>query len=217
MIASSVLGGELFSAVGGAVVLAALPLLGIAATSFIKISVVLAIFRQALGAPSVPPTSVLTALAAVLSLFVMEPVARDVFTALEAMPRLEPGSMGLSAANSTLEAIASPISAFLQSNTPEEDVVFFCDLAGVSCEGEPSMRFLLPAFALAELAKAFMIGVLVYLPFLVVDLLVSAGLLSMGMASLSPLAVSLPLKLLLFVAVDGWHLLLAGLLIGYEV
>jgi type III secretory pathway component EscR len=215
--ASSALGGDLFSAVGGAVLLAALPLLGIAATSFIKISVVLAILRQALGSPSVPPTSVLTALAAVLSLFVMEPVASDVLAALEAMPPNVPASMGLSAASSALEAMTPPISAFLRSNTPEEDVVFFCDIAGVSCEGDPSIRFLLPAFAMAELAKAFMIGVLVYLPFLVVDLLVSAGLLSMGMASLSPLAVSLPLKLLLFVAVDGWRLLLSGLLIGYEV
>jgi type III secretory pathway component EscR len=217
VIASVFAMSDLTSAIGGAVVLAALPLLAIAATSFIKIAVVLAILRQALGAPSVPPTSVLTALAAVLSYFVMAPVASDVLLALATLPQAGTDALGLGTARSTLDVAVPPIVEFLRANTPDDEVAFFCDLAGTSCGPEPSLRFLLPAFVLTEIGKAFMIGCLAYLPFLVVDLLVSASLLAMGMTSLSPHSVALPLKLLLFVAVDGWRLLFSALLVGYEV
>ena len=138
-----------------------------------------------------------------------------IVAALEALPAAPADLTGLVSAKAALSAVLPPISDFLKVNTPDVEVAFFCDLAGTPNEAEPGLRLLLPAFAVSQIAEAFTIGVLVYLPFLVMDLLVSAGLLAMGMTSLSPLSVSLPLKLLLFVAVDGWHLLLSGLLVGY--
>jgi type III secretion protein R len=198
-------------------VLAGLPILVITATSFLKISVVLAILRSALGAPGVPPTAVLTALAAVLTLFIMAPVGSEMVSAVESTALLadaDKSPLGIEEAKALYSAASPPLLGFLEANTPADESAFFADLAGVPRD-EAGLRVLLPAFATGELIEAFLMGFLIFIPFLVVDLIVSIVLLALGMHMLSPTAVSLPLKLLLFVAVDGWHILVNGLVVNY--
>lgn len=212
--------GTLFplSHLGTILLLALLPILAVAATSFIKLSLVLSIIRSALGAPGVPPTSVLTALAAVLTFFVMAPVAHEMIVELEEAPpssaeREDP--LGLHAARQIFVAASPPLIEFLERNTPESELAFFRDLAREPEPETSSLRVLLPAFAVGETVEAFFIGFLVFLPFLVIDLIVANTLLALGMHMVSPLSLTLPLKLLLFVVVDGWHLILSGLLFSY--
>lgn len=208
---------SMLSGLGVTAVVAFLPIIVIAATSFIKISLVLAILRSALGSPGVPPTSVLTALAAVLSLFVMAPVGEEMLGAVESAEELQKKDdpLGIDTARALLTAAGEPLMEFLKLNTPDSEIDFFQDLAGEDQKEEAGFRVLLPAFATGEIVEAFVIGFLIYLPFLVIDLIVSATLLALGMHMLSPMTISLPLKLLLFVAVDGWHILLSGLLVDY--
>jgi type III secretion protein R len=204
---------------GMAAAVAFLPLLVIAGTSFIKISLVLAILRSALGAPGVPPTSVLAALAAVLSLFVMAPVGLEMLHGLEASNL--PGDaasdpFGFAATRALYEAASPPLIDFLKINTPPSEIAFF---GGLTSDGEsitPGLRILLPAFASGEVVEAFFIGFLVFIPFLVVDLIVANTLLALGMHMVSPMGISLPIKLLLFTVVDGWHILVSGLLVTYS-
>ena len=204
--------------IGVALSLALLPILVIAGTAFLKISVVLAILRSALGAQGVPPTLVLTALSAVLAMFVMAPVASEMGDAIMSLETDGAGQgadpFGLKQVEALYHAASPPLLEFLRRNTPDGEVAFFADLAA-EVEPEHGFRVLLPAFAVGEIAEAFLIGLLVFLPFLVIDLIVAMVLTSLGMPMLSPLAVSLPLKLLLFVAVDGWHVILSGLLVNY--
>lgn len=210
---------SLLSHLGVALGLALLPILVVAATSFVKIALVLAILRSALGAPGVPPTSVLTAFAAVLTLFIMAPVGNEMLSAIEAEPppaaAHPPDPYGFDEARALLAAASPPLAGFLRANTPDGEIAFFNDLAGLPPAEEPAFRVLLPAFATGEIAEAFFIGFLVFLPFLVIDLVVAATLAAAGMPALSPAAVALPLKLLLFVVVDGWHLIVAGLVTNY--
>ncbi len=206
------------SHLGTILILALLPILAIAATSFIKLSLVLAIIRSALGAPGVPPTSVLTALAAVLTFFVMAPVAQEMLLNLENAPITaveDQDPYGLDEARRIYRAASPPLIDFLDRNTPKAELDFFLDLAREPQSSARGLRFLLPAFAVGETVEAFFIGFLVFLPFLVVDLIVANTLLALGMHMVSPLALTLPLKLLLFVVVDGWHLILSGLLFSY--
>lgn len=203
--------------IGVAAVLAVVPILIITATSFIKISIVLAILRSALGAPGVPPTVVLTALAAVLTLFIMAPVGQEMIDAVDGVDlsrTQDPDALGIRRARAVFQTASPPLKDFLMANTPQTEVAFFRDLAKDKPDPD-GFRVLLPAFATAEIIEAFLMGVLVFLPFFIVDLIVGAVLLAVGMHMLSPTAVSLPLKLLLFVAVDGWHIILSGLLINY--
>ncbi len=203
--------------IGVAAVLAVVPILIITATSFIKISIVLAILRSALGAPGVPPTVVLTALAAVLTLFIMAPVGQEMIDAVEAadLSAVEgQDELGIRRAKTIFYAAGPPLKDFLRANTPQTEVAFFGDLAKDNPDPE-GFRVLLPAFSTAEIIEAFLMGFLVYIPFFIIDLIVGAVLLAVGMHMLSPTAISLPLKLLLFVAVDGWHIILSGLLVNY--
>ena len=211
-------GGAFAANLGVTATLALLPFVVIAGTCFAKIAVVLAIARSALGAPGVPPASVLTALAAVMSLFVMAPVTMEIAAALEALPAAaaEADRFGIAPARALYDAAAPPLLDFLERNTPAAEVDFFRSLApAAAVDGERSLSLLLPAFAVAELVEAFLIGVLVLLPFLAIDLIVSNTLLGLGLHMMHPTAVSLPLKLLLFVVVDGWHLLASGLVLSY--
>jgi type III secretion protein R len=176
--------------------LSLLPFLLVTFTSFTKISVVLSLTRSALGTQQAPPTVVLTGLAAVLSLVVMAPVAEAMLARVrtERLP-VAPGPEMLR----VLSSAAGPLQAFLLEH------------------GSPELLAVLaPAFVLTELKQAFQIGFLVFLPFLVVDMVVANVLLALGMQSLSPSQVSLPFKVLLFVAVDGWALLARSLLQGYR-
>ncbi len=212
-------GSPLLANMGIAATLAFLPLLVIAGTSFIKISLVLSILRSALGAPGVPPTSVLAALAAVLTMFVMAPVGLDMLNALESSDLSSnggPDPFGFGAARTIYEAVSPALIDFLTVNTPSYEIAFFGGLAG-DVEGvNPGLRILLPAFASGEVVEAFFIGFLIFIPFLVVDLIVANTLLALGMHMVSPTGISLPIKLLLFTVVDGWHILVSGLLVTYS-
>ena len=196
-----------------------LPFIVIIGTSFAKIAVVLGITRSALGAPGVPPASVITGLAVVMSIFIMAPVATDIADSMEEYARnstpVEADRWGMNEARSLADAAAPPLIDFLEMNTPAGEVDFFSDMAGVTPGTEPTLRILLPAFATSEIVEAFLIGFLVFIPFLVIDLIVANVLLSMGMHMTSPMAVSLPLKLLLFVVADGWHIIINGLVVSY--
>lgn len=198
--------------------MALVPVVLVTLTSFLKIAVVLSVARSALGAPQVPPTTAITGLALLLTLSVMAPVAEDAWRAARAGP--EPRS-----ANEVLAAgarAAEPLRTFLARFARPEDRRLFLDLArrlrppqsrgGV---GDADFAVLAPAFVVSELRRAFAVGFLVFLPFLAVDLAVSNVLLALGLTQLSPTTVSLPFKLLLFVAVDGWALLARGLVAGY--
>ena len=195
-----------------------IPFIAIAGTSFIKIALVLAILRSALGSPGIIPAPILTALAAILSLFVMVPVGAAMVSALESVStstQVASDPFGLKQARLLYDAVSPPLIEFLKVNTPASEINYFSELAGASASQEPGLRILLPAFAVGEVAEAFVIGFLIFVPFLVIDLIVTNTLLSLGMQTLSPMAISLPLKLLLFTVVDGWHILLDGLMVSY--
>ena len=197
--------------------LSLLPFLLVTFTSFTKISVVLSLTRSALGTQQAPPTVVLTGLAAVLSLVVMAPVAEAMLARVH-MERL-PAAPGPEMLR-VLSRAAEPLQAFLlEHGSPELRAEFAAlsrELRGQGRVSETDLAVIAPAFVLTELKEAFQIGFLVFLPFLVVDMVVANVLLALGMQSLSPSQVSLPFKVLLFVAVDGWALLARSLVQGYR-
>lgn len=197
--------------------LAVLPAALVMLTSFLKISVVLSIARSALGAPQVPPTTAVTGLALVLTFLVMAPVAEDAAAAA----REAPPERGVAGSLAALERAAGPLRTFLARHARADDRAAFLDVA-VRLRGargpapsEGDLAVLAPAFVVSELRRAFTIGFLVFVPFLVVDLVVSNVLLALGLTQLSPSSVALPFKLLLFVAVDGWKLLARALALSY--
>jgi len=196
---------------------ALVPVLLVTLTSFLKISVVLSVLRSALGAPQVPPTTAVTGLALVLTLVVMAPVGEAAWAAAGRVP--PGGDAGALAAGG--RALV-PLKAFLGRFARADDREAFLDLARRLRPGAPAgevgdddLAVLAPAFMVSELRRAFTIGFLVFLPFLVVDLVVANVLLALGLTQLSPTSVALPLKLLLLVAVDGWRLLARGLALAY--
>lgn len=195
--------------------LAALPIILIICTSFAKVSVVLMIVRNALGADGIPPMPVITGLAVVLSIFIMTPVAQSMIALASSLPDPTGGTLSFPYLKSTWETVSAPLLDFLLRNTPESEIGFFNGLAGLSPGSAPSLRVLLPAFASAELVEAFIIGLLVLIPFLVLDLIVATVLSAMGLQNLSPPIIAFPLKVLLFLAADGWHLLVTGLAVSY--
>ncbi len=200
--------------------LALAPVALVTLTAFLKIAVVLSVARSALGAPQVPPTSAVTGLAFLLTLAVMAPVAEQSWTAARSRP-IAPGVVGTLA---TVARAAEPLRAFLARHARADDRRTFLDIsrrlrpvatAGTDGVADSDFSVLAPAFVVSELRRAFAIGFLVFLPFLVVDLVVANVLLALGLTQLSPTTFSLPFKLLLFVAVDGWSLLARGLATTY--
>jgi len=192
-----------------------LPFVLVMLTSFVKMAVVLSIVRSAIGTPQIPPNSVVTGLALVLSFVVMAPVAYQAGERLQASQAdLESGS--LSRMSLAISKAAQPLHEFLARNALPEQVEAFSDLLGekLSPEG-PSWKALVPAFVISQLHQAFRIGFVIFLPFLVLDMLVASVLLSLGMHMLSPTTISLPFKLLLFVFADGWTLIGTSLLGSY--
>ncbi len=190
--------------------LSLLPAIILTMTSFTRFIVVLSFVRQGIGTQQSPPNQVLVGLALFLTMFTMAPVAETVFN--EAYVPLSKGQI------SQLEALErgiAPIRSFMLRQTREADLALFYEAAGADLpktEDEVPIRIAAPAFLVSELTTAFEMGVLVLLPFLVIDLAVSSGLMSMGMMMVPPAQISLPLKLLVFVIVDGWHLLVGSLL-----
>lgn len=206
--------------------LALAPFMVIMLTSFVKISVVLSILRNALGTQQVPPNQVITGLAFVLTIFVMSPVARQMYAA---SGNLAGGGALFAEAN--VKAVfdgaqqgKEPLRRWLARHCHDKDRVLFMELSArleqQAGEKAPQIdkddfRVIIPAFATSELKEAFQIGFIVFVPFLIVDMVVANTLLAMGMSMLSPVVISLPFKLLLFVLVDGWYLVARGLVLSY--
>jgi type III secretion protein R len=200
-----------------------LPFAFMTVTSFVKIATVLQIVRSAIGAQSVPSSSVIMALAAALTLIAMAPVGERI--AARAAPLLAgkqtPDTVAL--VEGGIDAVREPMREFLRSNASESERARFLDVAKSArppqdraAVGADDLTVLVPAFVVTELTEAFGIGFLLFLPFLVIDLVVSNVLLALGMQMMSPTQVSLPFKLLLFVAIDGWGLLARSLVAGYH-
>jgi len=190
-----------------------LPALVLMMTSFLRILVVLSILRQALGLQGSPPTQVLVGLSLFLSLFVMAPTLSAVNVAA-----IEPYSAGTLSADAAIAAAGESFHVFMMGQTREANLIMFADIAGVDgFAGSDDIPFsiLLPAFVTSELETAFQIGFMIFLPFLVIDLVVASVLMSLGMMMLSPTIISLPFKLLLFVLVDGWALLMGSLAMSF--
>jgi flagellar biosynthetic protein FliP len=194
-------------------VLSVAPSVLLLATSFTKIIVVLGITRNALGLPTSPPNQVLTGLALFLTLFVMGPVFGDI-NEIAVQPYMD----GAISTSQAYDAGVVPLREFLLGNTREDELKLMIGLSGEEAPAnaeEVSMTTLIPAFVLSELKSAFIIGLVIFIPFLVLDMLVSASLMSMGMMMVPPTIVSLPFKLLLFVVVDGWSLITTALVGSY--
>jgi flagellar biosynthetic protein FliP len=186
-----------------------LPSLVLMMTAFTRVIIVLSILRQALGTGQTPPNTVLVGLALFLTLFIMGPVLNDVYTnAL--VPYMEKGL----AFDKALAAAEAPLRGFMMKQTREDDIALFMQMArkadAISPDSVP-FTTLVPAFITSELKSAFTIGFLIYIPFVVIDLIVASVLMSMGMMMLSPMMISMPFKLMLFVLVDGWSLILGSL------
>jgi len=187
-----------------------LPALLLAFTAFTRIAVVLFLLRQGLGSPTAPPNLVLTGLAVLLTVFVMSPALKTIDA-----EAYQPFLSGTLSFNAAAEKAASPLKVFMLRQTRAEDLSLFSEgdksIDPKQVDSVP-LAALAPAFLTSELKTAFQIGFMVILPFLVIDLVVSAVLTALGMIMLPPQLVSLPLKLLLFVTVDGWHLLVGSLI-----
>lgn len=193
--------------------LTVLPALVLMMTSFTRIIIVLAILRQALGLQQSPPNQVLIGLSLFLSLFIMAPTLEQVNA-----NAIEPYAAGTIEADAAIEEAGEAFHAFMIRQTRENDLAMFADLAGQESFASPDdvpFSILMPAFVTSELKTAFQIGFMLFLPFLVIDLVVASVLMSLGMMMLSPTIISLPFKLLLFVLVDGWALLMGSLAMSF--
>ncbi len=178
-------------------------------TSFTRIIIVLAILRQALGLQQTPPNQVLIGLALFLSLFVMAPTINQMNT-----QAIQPYAAGQLAGTQMIQAAGVPLHDFMSKQTRKKDLTMFAELAKsgpYNSAKDIPFAVLLPAFVTSELKTAFQIGFLIFLPFIVIDLVVATVLMSLGMMMLSPTIISLPFKLLLFVLVDGWALTMGSL------
>lgn len=190
-------------------VLAIVPSILLMATSFTRIVVVLSLLRSAIGIPQLPPNQVLLGLSLFLSLFVMAPVWNRINT-----DALQPYLNGSLSQDDAFQRGQAPLRSFMLGQTKEEDLAVFLDLAKTprpKTQADVPTEVLLPAFVMSELKTAFTMGFLLFIPFLVIDLVVASALMSMGMVLVSPTQISLPFKLLLFVLVDGWVLIVQSL------
>jgi flagellar biosynthesis protein FliP len=199
----------------GLTILAIVPSILLMATSFTRIVVVLSLLRSAIGIPQLPPNQVLLGLALFLTLFVMAPVLSQV-NANAIQPYME----GEITTDQAIEAGVGPMREFMLSQTSEADIQLFLDLSNQprpeTVEDIPT-EVILPAFVTSELKTAFTMGFLLFVPFLVIDLVVASALMAMGMVMVSPTQIALPFKLLLFVLVDGWVLIVTSLVRSFGV
>lgn len=200
-----------------------LPFAFMTVTAFVKIATVLQIVRGAIGAQSVPSSSVIMALSAALTLVAMAPVGDKIVARAAPLWAAEKAPDTVTLVSQGMNAVREPMREFLRSNGSDTERARFLDVARRARAPEEQaavtgddLTVLVPAFVVTELTEAFAIGFLVYLPFLVIDLVVSNVLLALGMQMMSPTQVSLPFKLLLFVAIDGWGLLARSLVAGYH-
>jgi type III secretion protein R len=200
--------------------LSILPLLIVLGTSFLKLTIVFSLLRNALGTQQIPPNIALYGLALILTLFIMAPIG------LEIRDNLAEHPVRIDAADFTGQAessVLAPYRAFLQRNTAPDQIRFFSDIGHKVWPeryrtriADQSLLVLMPAFTVSQMREAFKIGLLLYLPFVAIDLVVSNVLLAMGMMMVSPMTISLPLKLLVFVLMNGWEKLIGQLLMSFS-
>jgi flagellar biosynthetic protein FliP len=196
-------------------VLTLLPSLLLMMTSFVRIIIVMSLLRQALGTAQTPPNQVLVGLALFLTLFIMSPVISSVYD--DAVTPYFEETIGFEAALANAEV---PIRNFMLNQTRETDIAMFAEIARNGNFDSPAdvpFTTLVPAFITSELKSAFSIGFLIYIPFVVIDLVVASVLMSMGMMMLSPMMISMPFKLMLFVLVDGWTLIMGSLASSFAI
>jgi type III secretion protein R len=195
-----------------------MPFLAVAVTSYTKISIVLLVVRNAIGIQQTPPNAIIYTIAILLSFYIMYPVMTDVYVMVSRQNITELDMAGLQ----RLFVMASePVRAFLLKFVDESEQQFYIDTlkqiwpnrAAVAQKND--FVILIPAFLAEELTRAFQLGFLLYIPFLVVDIVVSAILIALGLQMMSPTIISIPFKLLLFVAIDGWNRLFQGLILSY--
>lgn len=206
--------------------LALVPFVGLMVTSFVKIAVVLSITRQALGTQQAPPTTVITGLAIILTIYVMQPVGLQVLNKVDSLLEVEGDLFQRENADLILDAAnlaKGPVKDFLIKHGDEKNRQMFYKVAfrmrapeNRQDLGKDDFVIITPAFVITELTKAFQIGFIIFVPFLVIDMVVSNILMALGMQMLSPTTISLPFKILLFVLVDGWYLITRGLVLGYQ-
>lgn len=206
--------------------LALVPFVLMMVTSFVKISVVLSIVRSALGTQQIPPTQVITGLAIILTVYIMAPVGTAMYRASEVDILKKGGSlMSSETVGQLLDAAdraKEPLRDFLMKKVTAKDRSLFYNLALRMRKAEDrkdisekDFMVIVPAFVVSELKEAFQIGFILFVPFIVIDMVVANILLALGMMMLSPTTISMPFKLLLFVLVDGWYLIAKGLVVGY--
>lgn len=209
--------------------LALVPFVLIMVTSFVKIAVVLSVVRQAIGTQQIPPTQVLTGLATVLTVYIMMPVGLDIYHDVrERMiaPEFRNFSMDTFKPAQVTELVSvgqEPLRQFLVHHAHLKDRDMFFKLAWKMRKPrdramltDQDWSIVVPAFVISELKESFQIGFILFVPFLVVDMVVANILMALGMQMLSPTTISLPFKILLFVMVDGWYLITRGLVLGYQ-
>ncbi len=202
-------------------VLSLAPFFAVMMTSYVKLVVVLSLVRNALGIQQIPPNIVINSLAIILTVYIMAPVATMTFAEVE---KQDLRKLDAATIQRVLGNIKEPVFQFLQKHTSEREKRFFLDTTrrlwskeAAATVDKDSFLILVPAFTVSELTSAFQIGFLLYLPFIAIDLIVSNILLAMGMMMVSPMTISLPFKLLLFVLVDGWTRLIHGIVLTYAV
>ena len=191
-----------------------LPGILLTVTGFTRILIVLGFVRNALGTPTIPPNQILVGIAFFLSLFVMGPTIDQVKS-----QAIDPLLDKKISQQQALERGLEPVRTFMFKQTRDSDLSLFLNLAKLArpkTRVDVPTRVLIPAFVLSELKTAFQIGFLIFLPFLIIDMVVSATLMSMGMMMLPPMLISLPFKVLLFVLVDGWHLVVEGIVNSFQ-
>ena len=195
--------------------LSLLPSLLLMMTSFVRIIIVMSILRQALGTGQTPPNNVLVGISLFLTIFIMTPVFTDVYEN-SVVHYMEQGMKF----DKALAAAEAPLRGFMTKQTREDDIALFMQMTrNGDVESADAVPFttLVPAFITSELKSAFTIGFLIYIPFVVIDLIVASVLMAMGMAMLSPMMISMPFKLMLFVLVDGWSLLMGSLAASFVI
>jgi len=186
-----------------------IPAMLLMTTAFTRIVIVLSLLRQAMGVTQSPPNQVILGLSLFLTLFVMGPTFDQVYNKAWA-----PFSDDKISFNQAVEEASKPMKAFMLSQTREKDLAFFIEISRSekpATKADVSMKTLIPAYVISELKTAFQIGFMVFIPFMIIDLVVASILMAMGMMMVSPVTISLPFKLMLFVLVDGWTLLMGSL------
>lgn len=195
-------------------VLSLAPAIIIMVTSFTRVVIVLSFVRSAVATNQTPPNQVIIGLALFLTLFIMAPTWQVI-----QQEALTPYLAGEIDTEEALAAAADPLRDFMLRNTRERDLALFVQMADMDmpeAPGEVPIHVLIPAFVISELKTAFQMGFILFIPFIVIDMVVASTLMSMGMLMLPPVMISLPFKILLFVMVDGWHLITRSLLTGFQ-